>query len=1068
MKVVEKILNKASGLDSPPVEELRRLQKRFLQQPLKRIFFIDRECYIIYSGSEWDDLNPFARIGSSSFIDESLDLGISYILISDFFTGNISIESYLFNLRSQEYELLKGLVPDALYREIYQDRNSYVGNGEPVNNLFNYLGFTKKSFLAPEKDERNLRNRTINFVTKKKYQRGPDRKDKVIASFFDNHDIKIFFREISSKDSSAISKEQIIFDLYPSLEKDLNHSAEISFFQNQIKSLSLHNRKTGWIDDEGQLLFHDASHFMIINPSKPNCLLKALKWKLYPNGLEGIYIDKKNEKTHDPLLVTFLQNLYKLYSIKSVKLISDSEEIFQFEKLYQHLMHNVRSFENLNFEFSSRFQANCHAPEKQIVFSRGGNIKDIEIRLDSNFGNLKSKIAVLPALPKRFQKQSSRQAFIIREDFPDKFYNPYTFFLPKNYRYELRNITTAQDLNDLLAEFNDYKNSLMIEPNDQDFYNDFFAELADLVKKLMESSYHLFDPRLKPISPHKKLFKGRNKEHTPWFRLFQFNRYYIQWQLSGKRGILRNYGFLKKLNQEGNFHFGFLIQFQDSQALMLYLPELNPLAFLSGMENPLKWEGQNIDSDRSFAALKERILAQDIGYFEGIFDSQVKNCPLTDNMVQQWKGFYRNWISYYVRQYREIFMERARLRELINLLKEISISELGKIIKEKDSREKGNVFDEFEKKLRVTSFSTFKSTISSISQKVKTAPIFFQKSKYTKVTVAGFFSLAILAILFKFFFNINNFSSKDEPENNHQVTSKVQVNKENGIELEKDGKILQKSRQIKKISLIRKTAYIKDNVLEQNPLVKMIVKITENLEQNDFLWINRELLYAGKMRVELGKNFPTDNDIFLYLNKFAILNGYSPVKFKKDLYDNFSGFKNPNWIYPGNHLKKPNGKLWIVKKGESFWSISRTELKKNLRQMLFYTYLTDMIIVEIAKKIDLPVDVFALDDLGKGQSSILAKIAAKRNKSENKLLIELREKIQDKNLQSALIGEMYQKGYLGKDKNPTSGHLIENLLQYCEEFTKNARNFAALSEHREIIRKREEAIKFLQSIFQLK
>ncbi len=60
--------------------------------PEERVFRIDDECYIIYLGSDRNDLKPFLRIGNSNRITPFIINGIHNIVITDSLTGNPALE----------------------------------------------------------------------------------------------------------------------------------------------------------------------------------------------------------------------------------------------------------------------------------------------------------------------------------------------------------------------------------------------------------------------------------------------------------------------------------------------------------------------------------------------------------------------------------------------------------------------------------------------------------------------------------------------------------------------------------------------------------------------------------------------------------------------------------------------------------------------------------------------------------------------------------------------------------------------------------------------------------------
>ncbi len=60
----------------------------FDQNPQSRVFHVDRECYVVYLGSHWDDYKPFLRLGTSPDLPPELPPIVSTIVVPDALTGN--------------------------------------------------------------------------------------------------------------------------------------------------------------------------------------------------------------------------------------------------------------------------------------------------------------------------------------------------------------------------------------------------------------------------------------------------------------------------------------------------------------------------------------------------------------------------------------------------------------------------------------------------------------------------------------------------------------------------------------------------------------------------------------------------------------------------------------------------------------------------------------------------------------------------------------------------------------------------------------------------------------------
>ena len=60
----------------------------FDRNPQSRVFQVDRECYIVYLGSDWEDYKPFLRLGTSTQLPSNLPPIVSSIIVPDVLTGN--------------------------------------------------------------------------------------------------------------------------------------------------------------------------------------------------------------------------------------------------------------------------------------------------------------------------------------------------------------------------------------------------------------------------------------------------------------------------------------------------------------------------------------------------------------------------------------------------------------------------------------------------------------------------------------------------------------------------------------------------------------------------------------------------------------------------------------------------------------------------------------------------------------------------------------------------------------------------------------------------------------------
>ena len=75
-----------------------------------------------------------------------------------------------------------------------------------------------------------------------------------------------------------------------------------------------------------------------------------------------------------------------------------------------------------------------------------------------------------------------------------------------------------------------------------------------------------------------------------------------------------------------------------------------------------------------------------------------------------------------------------------------------------------------------------------------------------------------------------------------------------------------------------------------------------------------------KVQNELGITI-TDYDIWVYVNKVALINGYKPLTYKKP-----KKWEDPDWIYPGMKLKLVDDTVITVRPGDNMWNISKRKL----------------------------------------------------------------------------------------------------------------------------------------------
>jgi hypothetical protein len=109
-----------------------------IRKDADRLFIIDRECYIIYTGTSLEDERPFIRIGNTLALPTEIVPLIENIVITDLVGGNPAFEQFNIDIKSLS-------------------ENRYIGSRGIVNKFLNYqktfgLDLTNARIVDVEKD----------------------------------------------------------------------------------------------------------------------------------------------------------------------------------------------------------------------------------------------------------------------------------------------------------------------------------------------------------------------------------------------------------------------------------------------------------------------------------------------------------------------------------------------------------------------------------------------------------------------------------------------------------------------------------------------------------------------------------------------------------------------------------------------------------------------------------------------------------------------------------------------------------------------------------------------------
>ena len=154
--------------------------------PEERVFRIDDECYIIYLGSDRDDVKPFLRIGNSRKITPHVIKGTYNIVITDSVTGNPALE------------------PENMNRENSKE-NRYVGDKKITASLQKFI------------HQFHIKNGSVSTI--EDVQKAHKRAE---VHFFDDGNIQIFFdrnllfdlRKREKSDLHFIERAHVLKDIH--------------------------------------------------------------------------------------------------------------------------------------------------------------------------------------------------------------------------------------------------------------------------------------------------------------------------------------------------------------------------------------------------------------------------------------------------------------------------------------------------------------------------------------------------------------------------------------------------------------------------------------------------------------------------------------------------------------------------------------------------------------------------------------------------------------------------------------------------------------------------------------
>ncbi len=278
--------------------------KDIIKTDSDRLFIVDPECYIIFTGETTDDIKPFIRIGNWNDMPVELIPLIENIIITDSLIGNPAHEQFNIDVR-------------------HLPENRYIGSKAVVRKYLDYqrifgLDLTNASVVDIEKDLPELSK-----------EKNISHKDQFIGVFYRDGNFKVLLNK------------NTIFDLNNIIEKPIS-------WQRFHDLLSESNRGTTRYNGSGfavighNPLFYDRGHFYsYLFPAE----------YLGPFSLLGIDPGKVQAILHPSLNLINISKLFKWLNNtgRKMTIFANSNDIELVKRLFSHATIRKEDFYDLAY-----------------------------------------------------------------------------------------------------------------------------------------------------------------------------------------------------------------------------------------------------------------------------------------------------------------------------------------------------------------------------------------------------------------------------------------------------------------------------------------------------------------------------------------------------------------------------------------------------------------------------------------------------------------------------------------------------------------------------------------------
>jgi hypothetical protein len=269
-----------------------------------RLFIVDPECYIIFTGETTDDIKPFIRIGNWNDMPVELIPLIENIIITDSLIGNPAHEQFNIDVR-------------------HLPENRYIGSRIIVNKFLDYqkifgLDLTNASVVDIEKDLPELSK-----------EKNISHKDQFIGVFYRNGNFK------------TLLNKNTIFDLNNIIEKPISWQKFHDLLSDTYKSNVRYDGSGLVVIGHNPLFYHKKHLYSYLFPDR----------YLRDFSLLGIDPGKIQTILHPSLNLINISKLFKWFNNagRKIRIFSNSVDIDLVKKLFAHAAIRNDDFSDLNY-----------------------------------------------------------------------------------------------------------------------------------------------------------------------------------------------------------------------------------------------------------------------------------------------------------------------------------------------------------------------------------------------------------------------------------------------------------------------------------------------------------------------------------------------------------------------------------------------------------------------------------------------------------------------------------------------------------------------------------------------